>query len=132
MNTSNNENIGYLLIKVSTARGAIPLENATVSVRGTPAEHSGILYSIETDSSGLTPRLALPAPPKNLSQEPSNVIPPYSLWNIDVYLEGFSTAHYTNVPVYSGITSIQNADLIPLPEGFFPNESYNESSSKNL
>lgn len=131
MNQSNSENIGYLIVKVSTARGAIPLEEATVSVRGTPAQSSGIVYSLETDSSGLTPRLALPAPPRSVSQEPGGT-PPYSLWNIDVFYKGFSTAHYTNVPVYSGITSIQNADLIPLPEAFGPSESYNESSTPNL
>ena len=131
MNPSNNESIGYLIVKVSTARGAIPLENATVSIRGTPEENSGIIYSFETNQSGLTPKIPLPAPNKNLSQTPNN-IPPYSLWNIDVFYKGFSTAHYTNVPVYSEITSIQNADLIPLPEGFSPSDSYNESSAPNL
>ena len=131
MNQLNSENIGYLIVKASTARGAIPLEGATVSVRGTPAESSGIIYSLETDSSGLTPRLALPAPPKSISQAPGDITP-YSLWSIDVFYKGFSTAHYTNVPVYSGITSIQNADLIPLPEAFGPGESYNESSTPTL
>lgn len=131
MNQSNSESIGYLIVKVSTARGAIPLENATVSVRGTPEQNSGIIYSLETDSSGLTPRMPLPAPSKSISQTPGN-IPPYSLWNIDVFYKGFSTAHYTNVPVYAEITSIQNADLIPLPEMFDPSETYNESSTPNL
>ena len=131
MNQQSNENIGYLRVRVSTARGAIPLENATVSVKGTPEQNSGIVYSLETDSSGLTPRMPLPAPNKNLSQTPNNV-PPFSLWNIDVYYKGFSRAHYTNVPVYAEITSVQNADLIPLPEGFNPTESYNESSEPNL
>lgn len=131
MNQSNNESIGYLIVKVSTARGAIPLENATVSIRGTPEQNSGILYSFETNQSGLTPKIALPAPRKSISQTPGN-IPPYSLWNIDVFYKGFSTAHYTNVPVYAEITSVQNADLIPLPEGFSPSDTYNESSTPNL
>ena len=131
MNQSNSESIGYLIVKVSTARGAIPLENATVSVRGTPAQNSGIIYSLETDSSGLTPRMPLPAPSKSISQTPGTT-PPFSLWNIDVFYKGFSTAHYTNVPVYAEITSIQNADLIPLPEIFDPSDSYNESSTPNL
>lgn len=131
MNNSNSEEIGYLVVKVSTARGVIPLEGATVSVRGTPAKNSGIVYSLETNSSGLTPRLALKTPPKSSSLSPGNAIP-YSLWNIDVFCKGFSTAHYTGVPIYSGITSIQNAELIPLPEGFLPSESFNESATPNL
>lgn len=131
MNDSKDESIGYLIVKVSTARGAIPLERATVSVRGSEAESSGIIYSLETDSSGLTPRLALKAPARELSLSPNNATP-YSLWSIDVFCDGFSTAHYVNVPVYSDITSIQNAELIPLPEGFLPSESYNESSTPRL
>lgn len=130
-NNQISEEIGYLIVKVSTARGAIPLENATVSVRGAPAQDSGIIYSLETDASGLTPRLALKTPPRELSLSPDNATP-YSLWNIDVFCKGFSTAHYTGVPIYGGITSVQNAELIPLPEGFLPLESFNESSAPNL
>ena len=48
MNINSNENrtpreLGYLVVRVSTALGAIPLENATVNVRGTTRESSGIL-----------------------------------------------------------------------------------------
>ncbi len=131
MNENSNESFGYLIIKVSTARGAIPLENAAVSVRAKPAEVSGILYSLRTDSSGLTPRITLPTPPKSLSQTPGNSTP-FSLWDIDVFNDGFQTAHYTNVPVYPEITSIQTADLVPLPEGFAPSDTFNESSAPNL
>ena len=131
MNDYGNESIGYLVIKVSTARGAIPLENAAVSVRGKPESSSGILYSLRTDSSGLTPRVSLPTPPKSLSQSPGNPTP-FSLWDIDVFCDGFISAHYTSVPVYPDVTSIQNADLTPLPEGFSKGDTYNESSAPNL
>ena len=131
MNDYGNESIGYLVIKVSTARGAIPLENAAVSVRGKPESSSGILYSLRTDSSGLTPRVSLPTPPKNLSQSPGSLTP-FSLWDIDVFCDGFISAHDTSVPVYPDVTSIQNADLTPLPEGFSKGDTYNESSAPNL
>lgn len=131
MNDQSTENIGYLVIRVSTARGAIPLENATVSVRGSQKEDSGIFYSVETDSSGLTPRFALPAPPRALSQTPNDSIP-YSLWNIDVFKKGYITARFSGVPVYSGVTSIQNAELIPLTEGYEPSERISESETPNL
>lgn len=131
MNNSSTENIGYLVVRVSTARGAIPLENATVSVRGTSLQSSDIIYSLETDESGLTPRLPLPAPPKSNSLSPDQSTP-YSLWSIDVFKKGYVTARYESVPVYPEITSVQNAELIPLSEGFMPYESVNQNEAPNL
>ena len=131
MNNSSTENIGYLVVRVSTARGAIPLENATVSVRGTSLQSSDIIYSLETDESGLTPRLPLPAPPKSNSLSPDQSTP-YSLWSIDVFKKGYVTARYESVPIYPEITSVQNAELIPLSEGFMPYESVNQNEAPNL
>lgn len=131
MNNESNKSLGYLIVRVSTARGAIPLANATVSVRGSTPQNSGIVYSLESDISGLTPKLPLPAPPRSNSLSPNQDVA-FSLWNIDVFAKGFITAHYSNVPVYSDITSIQSAELIPLGEGFSPNESFNESETPNL
>lgn len=130
MDNTQEENIGYLIVKVSTARGAIPLEDATVSIRAEGAKSAGIVYSLETNSSGLTRRLPLPAPSRALSQEPrqsANSLP-YSLWSVDVFCKGFISAKYISVPVYSGVTSIQSAELVPVPEGFLPSEIYNEGS----
>lgn len=131
MNNQQEESIGYLKVKVSTARGAIPLEGATVRVRAEGFGDTGAVYSLETDSSGLTDILPLPAPPRSLSQEPNGSIP-YSLWEISVFCDGFISAIFSGVPVYTGITSVQNANLVPLPEGFLPSESYNESGTPNL
>ena len=131
MNNQQEESIGYLKVKLSTARGAIPLEGATVRVRAEGVGNTGAVYSLETDSSGLTDILPLPAPPRSLSQEPNGSIP-YSLWEISVFCDGFISAIFSGVPVYTGITSVQNANLVPLPEGFLPSESYNESGTPNL
>lgn len=131
MNNQQEESIGYLKVKVSTARGAIPLEGATVRVRAEGFGDTGAVYSLETDSSGLTDILPLPAPPRSLSQEPNGSIP-YSLWEVSVFCDGFISAIFSGVPVYTGITSVQNANLVPLPEGFLPSESYNESGTPNL
>ena len=131
MKDISTESIGYLVVRVSTARGAIPLENATVSIRGATPQNSGIIYSLETDVSGLTPRLPLPTPPKDNSLSPDQGTP-YSLWSIDVFCKGFITARYESVPVYSGITSVQNAELVPLSEGLMPSENVTESETPNL
>ena len=130
-NANKDQNQGYIIIKASTARGAIPLEDASVSIRGSSAENSGIIYSLRTNSDGLTKKIALPAPDRSLSESPGNPFP-YSLWNVDVFKEGYAPAYFQNVPVYSSITSIQPAILVPIPESFQFVERTNESQAPEL
>ena len=136
MNINSNENrtpreLGYLVVRVSTALGAIPLENATVNIRGTTRESSGILYSLLSDRDGLTARVSLPTPPRDASDTPGGP-PPYSSWNIEVFKEGYIAAKFLNVPVYSSIVSVQPAVLVPLGEKTDRGETYNESSGPSL
>ena len=125
------ENVGYLIVRASTARGAIPLENAAVSIRGNTPETSGILHSLSTDRDGLTPKVALAAPPRSFSESPGNP-EPFSTWNIDVFKEGYIPVRFQNVPVYSSIVSVQPAVLVPNPENFIRPEIYNESENPDL
>lgn len=121
---------GYLIIRVSTARGAIPLENATVRIRaaalpeeelrGEGLPHEGrLIAGFLTDRDGLTPRLALPAPPRTASESPGNGIP-YALYDIDVLADGYMSNYYQNVPIFDTVTSLQTVELIPLSEGMRP------------
>ena len=124
------EGTGYLIVRVSTARGAIPLENAIVrvraaaapdeSLRGEGAPGDGILIaSLLTDRDGLAPRLALPAPARALSERPGNG-KPYALYDIDVMLDGYMANYYQNVPIFDTVTSLQTVELIPAAEGERP------------
>lgn len=122
---------GYLVVRVSTALGAIPLKGATVTVRGNTKESSGVVFSLVSDRDGLTQKVALPTPPRNASSSPSSS-PPYSSWNVDVFLEGYSSALYTGVPVYASVVSVQPAILVPLGERFPARNIYNESSAPSL
>lgn len=126
-----NESIGYLVVKVSTARGAIPLENAAVTVRGNTPESSGTLYSLRTDRDGITEKISLPAPARSLSESPGNPAP-FSTWNIDVFKQGYIPVTFQNVPVYSSVISVQPAVLVPVPENFISPEIYNESTDTEL
>lgn len=121
---------GYLIVRVSTARGAIPLENATVNVRaaalpdGAKREEGArgegeLVAALRTDRDGLAPRLALPAPPRAMSQSPGNGRP-YALYDIDAALAGYASNYYQNVPIFDTVTSLQTVELIPLPEGERP------------
>lgn len=110
-----NGGMGYIIIKVSTARGAIPLEGASVNIRGATPENSDIIYSLLSDQNGLTPKIALPTPLRFLSESPGAVLP-YALYNIDVFNDGYADLSFTNVAVFDSITSLQPAVMIPLPD----------------
>lgn len=124
----NAEDVGYLIVKVSTARGAIPLSDASVSIRGNTSDSSGILYSLRTDRDGLSEKVALPAPSRSLSDVPGNPSP-FSTWNIDVFKDGYVPVSFQNVPVYSSIVSVQPAVLVPIPEKFITPEIFNEEKT---
>ncbi|MBE6584514.1 MAG: carboxypeptidase regulatory-like domain-containing protein [Ruminococcaceae bacterium] len=110
---------GYMIVRVTTARGAIPLANATVYVQnffpdGTLGK-GDVIAVYTTNASGLTEKFALPAPPRNLSLSPGNG-KSYATYNLTVAADGYGTRAYVNVPVFEGITAIQNVDMIPLSE----------------
>ncbi len=119
MNREIEPGYGYMIVRVTTARGAIPLEGAQVFVQNyLPEGNEGkgdIIAAYKTGRSGLTERFALPAPPRALSMSPGNG-KSYSTYNLTVSSEGYSTRSYINVPVFEGITAIQNVDMIPLSE----------------
>lgn len=135
--TRSMSGTGYLLVRVSTAQGAIPVPGATVTVRdggGTEADgtRGNIIRVLTTDRDGRTERLALAAPPKSDSAAPNGVVP-YANYNIDVEAPGFYRLFFSAVPVYDTITSIQPALLIPIAQngnqdGVSDEESYIEEN----
>ena len=111
--TISDSNFGFLTIRAYTAGEALPLEGATVTVRdggdGLIPEEIVRL----TDRSGETEPIALPAPPANNSQSPS-AIRPYAIYNVTVTHPHFYPFRATGVPVFSGITSLQPINMLPL------------------
>jgi hypothetical protein len=119
MDQNEMNGTGYLLVRVSTALGAIPLEGATVTVREHISAAEGyrgaIIASTSTDRNGKTERIPLAAPPRAQSFQPSRGLP-YALYNVDVELKGYYQRFFNAVPVYDTITSIQPAILVPIAE----------------
>ena len=111
---------GYLVVRVSTASGAIPLEGARVTVRGGEPENSDFYYATNTSRSGLTEKIPLPAPNKQLSEAPSPDERPYALYSIDVFMDGYKDTFFVNVPVFDTITSVQGVSMIPLTDNKYP------------
>ena len=105
---------GYITVAVKTAGGALPVENAVVTVKDASGNILAVYF---TDKSGRTPRLKVLAPPRANSESPGAASPPFFNYNIDTDKEGFISVRNVNVPVDPGVTSVQSVELIPLSEG---------------
>ena len=126
MNPNNDSGMGatgYLIARVTTALGAIPLKDATVTIRNEKAsnedERGGVIKVVTTDRDGNTPRIALPAPPRANSTSPGTSLP-FATYSVDVEATGYYRQFFTGVPVYDGITSIQPANLVPFAQNASP------------
>ena len=131
---TDNTGKGYLVIHVTTARGAIPLEGAQVSIRDySPAESSqrgDVIATLVSGRDGNTAILPLAAPPRAESMKPGGPLP-YASYIAEVHLEGYSDQSYNGIPIFDGITAIQPADLIPIPENGTP-DGYSPNASQSL
>ncbi len=110
---------GYLRVKVSTARGAVPIAGARVALRGTTPETSGIIALLTTDSGGLTEDLALDAPDPAISEAPGTE-KPFAEYDLEISAEGYGTQFYYGIPIFATVTSIQEAELVPFVENGYP------------
>ena len=106
---------GYILVNVRTGDDSSAISGAAVAVTAVVDGKRLILASGVTDESGVSPKFVLPVPDIIHSQSPSPDERPYNLFDVSVSAEGFFHARSVDVPVFSGITSVQNFNLIPVP-----------------
>ena len=127
---NQNEEFGFLTVNVKTANGALPLENALVTVYSSPKPsenneavlgETDVIYTLKSDINGKTEKVALKAKPSSLSQTPDESYP-YLAYNITVTRDGYYDSTYLNVPIFEGITSLQDVYLIPLSEFSSPTD----------
>ncbi len=107
---------GSLIVKVTFATGAYPVEGATVRVQGRNADTDTLLYVQNTDRDGNTEVLTLPAPDPKLSQTPHPSATPYTMFDVDVYNAGFYPKTVYSVSVFPGILTVLPVNLIPYSE----------------
>lgn len=102
---------GRLIAVVTSFNSLFPVEGARVTVWTGDMNHKTDLKTAITDQSGRTEAFVLPAPSASLSLDSSNTLPPYALYNMTVSAEGFVNSVHLNIPVFSGVTSIQKSNL---------------------
>lgn len=112
---------GTLVVQVTLAKGALPVEGALVQISSTE-EPPVLLAQLRTDGSGRTAPITLAAPSGSLSQTPDPLRRPYSTYNITVDYPGYYATDAVNVPIFDRINSIQPISLLPLGgDVSFPN-----------
>lgn len=73
-----------------------------------------------TDIDGVTPSVRLPAPPREIAQRPQtgpNARLPYTVYSVYVEHPGFVRSVFSNVPVFSGVESIQPVRMLAKSAG---------------
>ena len=103
---------GKLLGVITSFNSLYPVENAKVTVFTGEYENMTVIDTDLTDRSGKTKVFSLPTPDKNLSMAPDLSETPYAVYNMLVESDGFLKNIHLNIPVFSGITSVQRSDLI--------------------
>lgn len=110
--------VGRLIVQVFLANGAVPIQNAKVTITD---DNKNVVSELTTNNSGRTPSVELPAPSARLSLEPAD-IKPYSTYNIRVEYPGFYTEEFLNVPVFDRIESIQPVSMEAVSENSLPTD----------
>ncbi len=110
------DKLGTLIVNASSAGGALPVPNTVVRIIGTDEENKLTEYSVITDIDGVTERISLPAPSRELSQSPGAKEQSYALYNIEISAPGFYTKRIFDVAVFEGTETLQPVNMIPFPK----------------
>lgn len=119
---SSPAGVGRLIFRVTTGSGAIPLAGARVVIRDKGAEgdpaRGNALTVMYSDRNGKTDIMSLPTVPRSESLAPrtNGAPPPFLCYDAEVTLSGYRTVNFVCIPIFDGVTSVQPADMIPLPE----------------
>lgn len=109
------DSYGYIKINTRTGDGSSPVAEAEISVTALVNGRRYLVVTAKTDESGSAGAFRVPVPDKSYSLKPESAVRPYALYDISVTADGFFNTRSVDVPVFSGITSVQNFSMIPVP-----------------
>lgn len=112
---SFDDGVGGLSVNVTTLRRLYPVKGATVTVFTGDINAKNVIETDVTDESGKSSVFKLKTPAKADSQQAENIgILPYASYNVSVRSDGYVEQIAMNVPVFSGVISVQGIDLVPV------------------
>jgi len=102
---------GKLIVNVTTLRRLYPVAGAEVTVFSGGLEDMKPIDRSITDQSGKSKVFVLPAPDRSLSLEIGATEPVYTSYGVSVKADGYADEVNLNLPIFRGVTSLQNVDL---------------------
>lgn len=115
--TNSQEETGYIAIGVFTALGALPVENAVVTIYdivGDGEEH--IHAQLVTDANGRVPDVELPILHDNSEPLTSSKYY-YAIYNLKAQADNYYTVNVLGIRIFPGIKTNYRIDMIPLMAG---------------
>lgn len=104
---------GYIQVHAYTSYAQIPLQDVTVAVSA--ADGTAIALRL-TDRSGRIDPIPIPVPDREESLSPNPPERPFATVNITARLKDYEQIFVDDVQVFSGVTTDQDLELIPLSE----------------
>lgn len=117
---ASNRESGTLRVETFASDRAFGVGSARVMIFLPLASGNITLYDGLTDIDGISETLKLPAPAKSISQSPQtgkNPLLPYALYSVYVEHPQYVRSVFTNVPVFSGVESVQPVRMIAKAQG---------------
>ncbi|MCI6552735.1 MAG: peptidoglycan-binding protein [Lachnospiraceae bacterium] len=110
--TAGSSYVGGLKISVTSTVGMIPVRDATVriSYKGIP---DTTIETLNTDISGQTEEIDLPAPPLEYSLSPGEE-QPYSEYNIEVSAPGYEPVMISGTEILADTLALQPVEMTPI------------------
>ncbi len=106
---------GGMQVNVTTLSRLYPVKNALVTVFTGTRDNMTVIETDITNESGQSGVFNLKTPPLADSQQAENNGQlPYASYNVSVRSDGYVEQIAMNVPVFSGIISVQGIDLLPV------------------
>lgn len=119
---------GKLIVNVTTLRQLYPVANALVTVFTGDYQNPNPIDSSLTDQNGKSKTFLLPAPERELSLEAGSTKAVYTSYGILVKADGYADEVNLNIPIFRGVTSLQNVDMTLLSAQNGKNENINDQA----
>lgn len=110
---SENSSTGQIKVQTFLAQQAYPLGDVNLIISKRFHDIEYVFYELQTNATGISDNITLPAPPRANSQQPYQQ-DPFTTYLITAYKQGFISEEPYEIEIFEGIKAIQPIEMLPL------------------